>query len=776
LIHFYKRFRQGEELLQAPLLSAWMSQSQRPQVVQQTYLIQNSSAMSTNAAVVTPVELNKNLLNTLFKFQPLSKLKRFLISKTGVEKTYYSLAEILTILKDVIRGEGMFDEANPSVILCSKDLEEALNMRALHVTEIRDLVLSHITKVPDQSLREKFTQSINICRANTINVTRNEPNNRVAAPVPPRIIRTANISTAVFTDRHAEFTLKPKFLKVVQTVPGIDPKQTIFTYEYVTLLLSKYILSRKDQIFDPRNIKLALVDKDPIGEAFGVKAFHRCQVNNLLRSQLIPLIESSRPDEAIVTSTSSPGVNVLVTEKPVPIVSARGVAGTPDVISSSSNGSGTSFGSSLPAFPALSKAHSTPASLKIDERSQQNERIRKRTSSGEEDVETRAKQARVAGQTSQCNVVIRPANDSDVSTDTETIYSEQGYETIKVADQTQTSDSEDGDTTRNYHDVEYDIESGEEEERPPQAMGMGQDFSSADDTDTDVDEDMKVDERLKIDVEAGAIAHMLESVYWGDSEDDVKMSKTDEKELDSFDSELDNADIWKCISCKTPNKPYIRYCAKCWNIRKGWVPERPKHKRKTRPALASPLKTVINGMDSDTETDGAPAAGDRPRFDSKASISSQDSGIGSQEFEILTQEDETSTKEIQSSSLFVNPLELINGSKFSRSISLDLTSEKSSSGASSMDLGDCGSTSDPKDFPFSPSASDSGCHSSLESSQGTSQLCLMCCQRPKNASLIHGRLGHQVCCYPCAKKLWKKQSRCPVCRRKVERIIKIIQA
>ena len=54
--------------------------------------------------------------------------------------------------------------------------------------------------------------------------------------------------------------------------------------------------------------------------------------------------------------------------------------------------------------------------------------------------------------------------------ETETIYSEQGYETIKAADQTQTSESEEEeeDTTRNYHDVEYDIESGEEEERPPQ--------------------------------------------------------------------------------------------------------------------------------------------------------------------------------------------------------------------------------------------------------------------------------------------------------------------
>ena len=66
-------------------------------VIQQTFLIQNPTMNLNNAAVVTPVELNRNLLNTLFKFQPLSKLKRFLIRKTGVEKTYYSLAEVSSI-------------------------------------------------------------------------------------------------------------------------------------------------------------------------------------------------------------------------------------------------------------------------------------------------------------------------------------------------------------------------------------------------------------------------------------------------------------------------------------------------------------------------------------------------------------------------------------------------------------------------------------------------------------------------------------------------------
>ena len=66
--------------------------------------------------------------------------------------------------------------------------------------------------------------------------------------------------------------------------------------------MSKYILSRKDDIFDPRNIKLAIVANDPIGDAFGVKAFHRCQVNNLLRSQLIPVNPTKQNSDSDIDS------------------------------------------------------------------------------------------------------------------------------------------------------------------------------------------------------------------------------------------------------------------------------------------------------------------------------------------------------------------------------------------------------------------------------------------------------------------------------------------
>ena len=57
-----------------------------------------------------------------------------------------------------------------------------------------------------------------------------------------------------------------------------------------------------------------------------------------------------------------------------------------------------------------------------------------------------------------------------------------------------------------------------------------------------------------------------------------------------------------------------------------------------------------------------------------------------------------------------------------------------------------------------------------------SQICNFCLSRPKDACFIHGRISHQVSCYPCAKKLFKEHKRCPVCRRKIEKITKNILA
>ena len=50
--------------------------------------------------------------------------------------------------------------------------------------------------------------------------------------------------------------------------------------------------------------------------------------------------------------------------------------------------------------------------------------------------------------------------------------------------------------------------------------------------------------------------------------------------------------------------------------------------------------------------------------------------------------------------------------------------------------------------------------------------CMICLSKPKSASLVHGSSGHQVCCFPCAKRLKRRGKVCPVCRRPIQKVIK----
>ena len=224
-------------------------------------------------------------------------------------------------------------------------------MKALHVTQIRDQVMSHITKVPEHAFRTQFIElerqreRERQKRHNDLligqtprhpihpdNMTREmrqqlrhhilqrsqpqENQDHIGATgAPPRPITLArpvsqipaanNIYTGLIS-RNDLFQLRPKFLRIIQSVHGVGQDRSIFTVEEATILLSTYILSRKDFIFDNRNIKVAIIHNDPLGEAFNVRAFHRIQVENLLRSQLLRHSNSCsqhRPLQTIQSNT-----------------------------------------------------------------------------------------------------------------------------------------------------------------------------------------------------------------------------------------------------------------------------------------------------------------------------------------------------------------------------------------------------------------------------------------------------------------------------------------
>ncbi|XP_072394626.1 uncharacterized protein [Diabrotica undecimpunctata] len=64
---------------------------------------------------------------------------------------------------------------------------------------------------------------------------------------------------------------------------------------------------------------------------------------------------------------------------------------------------------------------------------------------------------------------------------------------------------------------------------------------------------------------------------------------------------------------------------------------------------------------------------------------------------------------------------------------------------------------------------------SFESVQSSSELCIMCNVAPKDSIFLHTNIGHQCCCYKCAKRTLHTIKRCPICNRSVNKIVKIFK-
>ena len=104
---------------------------------------------------LTPIEKNRRLLLSVFRFKQHSKLYIYIIKKGATQKTFYTLVEILNILRISIRTEGLHDVNHPSTILCCDDLENVLDTKSLQAKDLRGKVLEHLIKINSSSSKHK---------------------------------------------------------------------------------------------------------------------------------------------------------------------------------------------------------------------------------------------------------------------------------------------------------------------------------------------------------------------------------------------------------------------------------------------------------------------------------------------------------------------------------------------------------------------------------------------------------------------------------------------
>ncbi|CAG7725384.1 unnamed protein product [Allacma fusca] len=186
-----------------------------------------------------------------------------------------------------------------------------------------------------------------------------------------------------------------------------------------------------------------------------------------------------------------------------------------------------------------------------------------------------------------------------------------------------------------------------------------------------------------------------EALNFADSETESWDSSTSGLKSDS-ELELDK---WPCHQCGTPTSAVSRYCLRCFQVRRNWLPKRPKFGSKHG------RKRKYRSYSSDTDA----VVTEEPDTVSR----------GQDEHEFLCPEPKR--------------LKLDNDDEVLRK-----KKEK------------------------------------VEGSQIPENFCDYCCVREKDAAFVHNHIAHRCCCFPCADRILKRTGKCPICRERILRVVKMV--
>ncbi|XP_047276908.1 protein Mdm4 isoform X6 [Homo sapiens] len=238
-----------------------------------------------------------------------------------------------------------------------------------------------------------------------------------------------------------------------------------------------------------------------------------------------------------------------------------------------------------------------------------------------------------------------------------------------------------------------------------------------------------------IKVEAADTEQTSEEVGKVSDKKVIEVGKNDDLEdskslSDDTDVEVTSEDEWQCTECKKFNSPSKRYCFRCWALRKDWYSDCSKltHSLSTSDITAIPEKeNEGNDVPDCRRTISAPVV--RPK---DAYIKKENSKL----FDPCNS---------------VEFLDLAHSSESQETISsmgeqLDNLSEQRTD---TENMEDC---------------------------QNLLKPCSLCEKRPRDGNIIHGRTGHLVTCFHCARRLKKAGASCPICKKEIQLVIKVFIA
>lgn len=225
--------------------------------------------------------ITEHLYNSTLRLFPIgSKLLDYLsINSIDIykDKRCYRLSTILLAIYEVIKNKEQFDPLEPTIIVCEPELEEALGVRTLQINQMVEYLEKKLIKsrgMMNYHKRARIEEELE-----AMSLWYNKPVEEKREPF----------------EIEEEYFVKPRLQKVLKLAPhALIKSDRILRYRHVCELVSSYIMHRKHDIVDLRNIRILDLRNDLLGQAFEVNYLARSQVTGKIRDQLIRIRRSPR--------------------------------------------------------------------------------------------------------------------------------------------------------------------------------------------------------------------------------------------------------------------------------------------------------------------------------------------------------------------------------------------------------------------------------------------------------------------------------------------------
>nr|XP_032827354.1 E3 ubiquitin-protein ligase Mdm2-like isoform X2 [Petromyzon marinus]XP_032827363.1 E3 ubiquitin-protein ligase Mdm2-like isoform X2 [Petromyzon marinus] len=278
---------------------------------------------------------------------------------------------------------------------------------------------------------------------------------------------------------------------------------------------------------------------------------------------------------------------------------------------------------------------------------------------------------------------------------------------------------------------------------------------------------------------------------------------------ESSDAEFPEEDGWRCTECSETNHPMHGYCQRCWCLRKDWLPDAAQQQQQQQEQQQQQQQhTTTTTTTTLPTTMGSPAAprgvftmpGIATALLEEALARDIDSDDGHDEID-----GRRSKKAADEDDEYEKVYEKVYEKEYEKEEEAGM---RGPSGAATHTLR-CGSEDEqePEEDEYEEdvdddgkmkkssksealqpadvvSAASSASASSAYQNDGRSgsggannactllDMCIICQHEPRSCTIVHGKTGHLVTCYMCAKKLKRRNKPCPVCRSPIQAVIK----